>query len=117
MTSSIAARWDAPFTNAAAVEAHLLDAHREGVSNCHGTLGQLLAWHDSAHAEGRSRFPHIHCAGEYDDDGEGKRILTHAAPCPVHDHPSPPPRFTIDPGGLSQVAQCKALGAQLAGES
>lgn len=54
--------WDV-MTNARLVEAHLLDAHREGVSMIPReikTLAVLREWHREAHDQGRFRFDHTH---------------------------------------------------------
>lgn len=45
------------------LEAHLLDAHSESVSEIPRevrTLDQLRRWHSEAHDAGRSRFAHEH---------------------------------------------------------
>ena len=45
------------------LEAHLLDAHGQdvrGVERGDRALETLRQWHDEAHAEGRTRYPHTH---------------------------------------------------------
>lgn len=96
------------FTNAAALEAHLLDAHRQGFSSLlpreDRALANLRRWHAEAHAAGRFRFQHEHALADLS--------AVDPSVCPVNDGKHGPFRVVqhAEVADTHVMVRCEACG-------